>query len=124
MASEISKNFSEVRFTNRKQPRLKVDIPGFLLKSGDEFRNKCNIINIGVLGLGLEYKGVLVRGDLVEVEFILNGVKLNFRCKVAHISGKFLGLTFQDINQEETTFIRDIVHANFFNRKNSIDQKE
>ncbi len=112
--AHIGRKFTTSRYFNREQPRLRMELPAFFRKVGDKDFVDCKIIDIGVKGVGVDLKTSVMVDDAAEIKFTLQGVEMKFFCKVIYVLGKFVGLSFNQIEPKEALCIQKFVYENFF----------
>lgn len=101
--------------TDRKRPRLNVDIVGEYLLGKHKDYVECRILDLAEEGLGIKVKSFLDKGEKIKIRFVLAEKKLEFEALVVVVRGSIIGLRYCDISANDINFISSHINNNFFN---------
>lgn len=102
----------------RKNARIRINnlIANFKI-SGVPKEYECQILDIGTGGLGLSTTTLLYPGDKIQLNFFLDGVEFHINATVSRVSGKIVGVVFDEISSNEVAKIQNYIHSRLFKEK-------
>ncbi len=101
----------------RKKARLNVNIPGEYRLEGQSEYYPCQLSDLGAGGLSLLSKGTLYSGDQLHIRFRMDQRSIEIRGVAVRVSGKSVGIQYQDVSEEEISAIQDFIHSSFFEKE-------
>jgi len=102
----------------RKNARIRVpNLPAMFSLEGINKEYECIINDIGTGGLGISTKTLLYPGDKIKIHFWLEGIEFNIPATVSRVSGKNVGLVFEDLPVEIVAKIQNYIHSKLFKEK-------
>ncbi len=106
--------FRESSKQKRKNARIRVNLNGTFVILGMDKENECNIVDIGTGGMGILTKTLLYPGDKVKIHFWLDDKEFYLQGTVSRVSGKNVGLIFEDISTDDIAKIQNYIHSRLF----------
>lgn len=102
----------------RKNARIRVtNITGTFILQNQNKEYECQILDIGTGGLGISSKTLLYPGDKIIVKFWLEDKNFELPSVVSRVSGKNIGLIFDNVPTEMINQIQNFIHKNIFHKK-------
>ncbi len=120
MNNKINKElgvFREASKQKRKNARIKLlNVTGsFLIHTqGNSQSHECVILDIGTGGIGISTKTFLYPGDKIQIQFWLENQFFDIPAIVSRVSGKNVGLVFDNPEIQYITKIQDYIHSKLF----------
>ncbi|MFN3603785.1 MAG: PilZ domain-containing protein [Leptonema sp. (in: bacteria)] len=118
---EKNPNLGEFRDTKkqqRKNARIRLtNLLGTFFLVSEKKEYECQILDLGTGGLGLSTKTLLYPGDKIIVKFWLEDQMFELPSIVSRVSGKNVGVIFENIQNKEIEKIQSFIHKNFFHKK-------
>ena len=101
----------------RKMARTPVNIKGEYALKGQDQAHQCEVTDLGTGGLSMTTRSTMYDGDEVEVRLPLGKSALTVPGRVVRVSGKSIGVQFEDLPDEQLEIIQDYIHTTFFDKK-------
>ena len=100
----------------RKHARIPVEIPGsFIFKNiENDITEKCLINSVSTGGISIKSGMVLLKGDVIIVNFAIGDKLLSEYCKVTRAHGKEVGCKFMNTKKESNEIIQQFIYNKIF----------
>lgn len=99
----------------RKQARSPAKIEADFMLKGQDQPHPCSVTDLGTGGLSIQTKSTLYQGDVIDIQLKLQGRMLKLPVEVVRVSGKSIGLKYQNLSDQDMAKIQDFIHRAFFN---------
>lgn len=101
----------------RQNARIRLtNLTGTFILQNQNKEYECQILDIGTGGLGISTKTLLYPGDKIIVKFWLEDKIFELPSVVSRVSGKNVGLIYDNVSAEMINQIQTFIHKNIFQK--------
>ncbi|MCS7205798.1 MAG: PilZ domain-containing protein [Leptospiraceae bacterium] len=111
-------NYRDPSKQKRRHARIAVsNLQGTFLVEGSGQEHDCSILDIGTGGMGISSKTLLYPGERIKMRFWLENQEFEIPGIVSRVSGKNVGIIYDNPPQDVIMKIQNFIHSKLFKGK-------